>query len=136
MRTYTEEQKNRKREYQREYKRKNREKIRKLNNEWTDRNRERHYEMNRLNMRKSRGGIPESTTRPMPTVCEACGLSSKNMRWDHDHVTGLFRGWICHRCNLMLGFIEKCGGFDGPTFASLKNYYTSTMANVANLLVT
>lgn len=22
---------------------------------------------------------------------------------DHDHSTGLFRGWICHKCNLALG---------------------------------
>ena len=22
---------------------------------------------------------------------------------DHDHITGEFRGWLCSRCNLMLG---------------------------------
>ena len=31
------------------------------------------------------------STRPKSWVC------------DHDHVTGLFRGWLCHKCNLGLG---------------------------------
>jgi len=25
---------------------------------------------------------------------------------DHDHETGLFRGWLCHQCNRMLGIAK------------------------------
>lgn len=34
--------------------------------------------------------------------CEICGGISK-ICFDHDHVSGKFRGWICTRCNLILG---------------------------------
>jgi len=42
---------------------------------------------------------------PMPTHCDCCGkeTESKKMRFDHDHETGLFRGWICQNCNLGIG---------------------------------
>ena len=48
--------------------------------------------------------------RPRPERCEACGKIPEGkppfnftLHWDHDHKTGVFRGWICHRCNLALG---------------------------------
>jgi hypothetical protein len=33
------------------------------------------------------------------------GNSIRTKQWacDHDHVTGLFRGWLCVKCNLGLG---------------------------------
>jgi len=30
-------------------------------------------------------------------------LRRKNWVCDHDHETGLFRGWLCHKCNMGLG---------------------------------
>jgi len=46
-------------------------------------------------------------------VCPVClrdqqaiqGFSIKKKGWcaDHDHSTGIFRDWICHKCNLALG---------------------------------
>lgn len=50
---------------------------------------------------------------PVDHVCPIClrdkqqiqGHSLRPKGWcaDHDHVTGGFRGWICHKCNLGLG---------------------------------
>ena len=41
--------------------------------------------------------------RPKPSICEICSGAGK-INFDHDHVTGEFRGWICRDCNLTLGF--------------------------------
>ena len=43
--------------------------------------------------------------RTKPENCEICN-SIGRICFDHDHATGLFRGWICHRCNLALGYIS------------------------------
>lgn len=40
----------------------------------------------------------ESPVKP----CEICG-SVERLRWDHDHQTGSFRGWLCNPCNRGLG---------------------------------
>ena len=48
-------------------------------------------------------------TRPRPKACEICerpfrGIRIKTLVADHNHVTKRFRGWLCTRCNLALGF--------------------------------
>lgn len=50
--------------------------------------------------------MPEPT-REMPPVCEACGelRGSKSLHIDHCHMTGIFRGWLCSRCNTGLGLL-------------------------------
>lgn len=37
-----------------------------------------------------------------PTKCEICG-NNKKLVVDHNHITGLFRGFICDNCNHALG---------------------------------
>jgi recombination endonuclease VII len=40
--------------------------------------------------------------RSRPETCEVCG-SAGRIVFDHNHDTGLFRGWICDGCNICLG---------------------------------
>jgi len=43
--------------------------------------------------------------RLKPKECEICGAIGK-ICLDHDHKTGKFRGWICQRCNFVLGHVK------------------------------
>ena len=43
--------------------------------------------------------------RPKPAICEACGKSAKRLYADHNHETGVFRGWLCLTCNSALGYL-------------------------------
>ncbi len=63
---------------------------------------------NSLKGRRRHRGAPEPT-RPIAENCECCGRhksdSKKAMHLDHDHVTGVFRGWLCNRCNAGIGML-------------------------------
>lgn len=44
--------------------------------------------------------------RPRPKCCEVCGRPSadgRGLHFDHSHVSGTFRGWLCDNCNRILG---------------------------------
>ena len=43
--------------------------------------------------------------------CAICrdALPYHKVHTDHDHETGKTRGLLCHRCNLMVGYIETSG---------------------------
>lgn len=70
--------------------------------------RERNREEIRRHHRK-RKGLPEAPY-PAPNECEICHrsppINGKGLCLDHDHVTGLFRGWICSPCNVALGVFQ------------------------------
>ena len=44
--------------------------------------------------------------RPKPDACEICGTTKDRIVFDHCHTRGIFRGWICHRCNIVIGMAE------------------------------
>ena len=60
------------------------------------------------NLKKTAPPIPKDHRCP---ICNRDELEIKEASpnkknvWccDHDHDTGLFRGWLCHKCNLGLG---------------------------------
>jgi len=80
---------------------------RKMKNEYRQKNLTKMREYFKLYQRKNRYGI--EPTRPCPTECECCytdfgeATSFKGACFDHDHRTNTFRGWICRRCNIILG---------------------------------
>src|ERR1700684_2012137 len=46
-------------------------------------------------------------SRPCPKACEVCGatptkVGRRPLDFDHCHWEGLFRGWLCHSCNMAL----------------------------------
>lgn len=47
------------------------------------------------------------TNHPRPGLCEVCGIpSDRVLHFDHCHVSGKFRGWLCYRCNSTLGMAQ------------------------------
>jgi hypothetical protein len=43
--------------------------------------------------------------RPRPKRCEKCSKRARVV-FDHCHRTNMFRGWLCDRCNLVLGLAK------------------------------
>jgi hypothetical protein len=44
--------------------------------------------------------------RPRADACDICGITGSKIVYDHCHRHGHFRGWICDRCNTVLGRVE------------------------------
>lgn len=83
---------------------KNREKFRAEGRKYYDVNRDRraaYHASYRNGYDINSGPIP-----PRPKNCEACGRKTKKLHFDHCHLFGHFRGWICRGCNLALGHVD------------------------------
>ena len=81
-------------------------------------------------------GEPEKAEelRPFVTTCACCGSNSPRSRmgWaaDHDHKTGLFRGFLCVPCNIHLGYAEKYNlGFTELEAKYLNNHLSRKIAS-------
>ena len=59
----------------------------------------------RTKHRRTSRGVKGATSEKRNGPCELCGVV-KDLRWDHDHTTGEPRGWLCNRCNIMVGWWE------------------------------
>ena len=42
---------------------------------------------------------------PDGTPCACCSRAGSRLFIDHDHITNEFRGYVCRRCNLALGYL-------------------------------
>ncbi len=66
-----------------------------------------------------------------PSFCEACEKPLLEPCLDHCHNTGLFRGWLCRKCNAALGLVG-----DTPEGAQkLLNYITKAYAALDSRLL-
>jgi hypothetical protein len=59
---------------------------------------------------KREGKLAATAGRPRPDSCELCGGAEGGIVFDHCHESGLFRGWICDRCNKTLGLLRDDAG--------------------------
>lgn len=60
----------------------------------------------------------ELASRPRANACEICHELQELTVYDHNHKTGEFRGWLCNRCNRVLGLCA-----DNPSLlAGLASY--------------
>jgi len=55
--------------------------------------------------------------RPRAIHCDCCNEYVGRTVWDHCHTTGKFRGWLCNRCNVGMGYV------DDENFIKLANIY-------------
>ena len=85
-------------------------KLRKIEAEQARRRRLVDPEGNRRRMQaflKSKLAKQESIAgRPKPANCELCGEFHLRIVFDHCHSSGEFRGWLCDRCNKVLGIVK------------------------------
>lgn len=50
--------------------------------------------------------LAEIAGRPRPNICDLCYENHGGIVFDHCHEHGHFRGWLCDRCNKVLGLIK------------------------------
>lgn len=73
---------------------------------WRDRNPEK-VELETIKKREQREAEQIAIAgRPRPDICDLCGQPSPKICFDHSHEHGHFRGWLCSRCNLILGLVK------------------------------
>ena len=108
----------------RRYRERHPNKIREIRDRHRENNQERIRELDREGQRRRRKADPEGARRrqqefkarkeaervalagrPRPAACELCEEPSKVV-FDHCHLHGIFRGWLCDRCNRVLGAVH------------------------------
>ena len=80
-------------------------KTRNYNHQYNRMNREEKKIYNQRQWIKKIEMFEKIAGRKRPERCEICG-SKRTIVFDHDHETGKFRGWICDRCNKILGLAK------------------------------
>lgn len=131
-----------KRAADRRYKAKNQDRLRERYRKWIaiPGNREKKLEYSRT-YRRLHGSHPPKyllrrqaereflAGRPRPDICELCGKPPKwrqTLHFDHSHPRHHFRGWLCSRCNVVLGLVEDDTRLLTQMIAYLKRTRTNT----------
>lgn len=65
--------------------------------------------------------------RPRPHSCDICGGDKGGIVFDHCHKTNAPRGWICWRCNVVLGLVED----DTRLLTQMIAYLQRTKINIS-----
>lgn len=76
---------------------------------------EKHWKWDGLGTRLER--LERIAGRKKSKECEICGAMDV-ICFDHCHITSKFRGWICRRCNTVLGFVKD----NSELLISMSNY--------------
>jgi hypothetical protein len=66
-------------------------------------------------------GLTMAEYRALPKLCGICG-TTKLLRLDHSHRSGMVRGWLCARCNLLVGILEKNPKWIKPAIAYIRGH--------------
>jgi hypothetical protein len=56
---------------------------------------------------KRNAKLEQIAGRKKPAVCDICHEVNIRIVFDHCHVSGHFRGWLCDRCNRVLGIVKE-----------------------------
>ena len=93
------------REYQRLYRMRHRERVRANARKWRLANLDKAREASRLCTRR-RYGVLNPTNESKRGECQICHKIC-DLKFDHDHKTGIHRGWLCNGCNPKLDWHIK-----------------------------
>lgn len=64
--------------------------------------------------------------RPRPTICDLCHENNGGIVFDHCHERGNFRGWLCDRCNKVLGLVKDSASLLESMARYLENSHGTT----------
>tara|TARA_R110002020_G_scaffold35921_2_gene108163 strand:- start:7250 stop:7627 length:378 start_codon:yes stop_codon:yes gene_type:complete len=100
--------------YMKEYNIKHRVKLSNNHKIYQDENRWRIRKLNIKSQLKARGMTFQDYTfeevwerKEETTHCDYCHELLIKKEIEHNHLTGHFRGIVCHRCNIKLGYADK-----------------------------
>jgi hypothetical protein len=86
---------------------------------WRDSNAARQQNREKMRSLRRAQALEVGAPRLRPAVCDICGQKEtaktkfgapRNLSRDHCHATGAFRGWLCIRCNMLLGKVNDDPG--------------------------